>query len=105
MQTISVEQLHQRIEKKDELLVLDVRDSHEVAISSIGSIHIPMAEILDRGHEVPQDKDVVVCCRTGQRAAAVIDSLIRDFSLKNLLLLEGGLEAWALAYEPSMDIF
>ena len=49
--------------------LLDVRESVELAVESIpGAIHIPLGQLRSRLTELPNDREVHVICRSGQRA-------------------------------------
>jgi rhodanese-related sulfurtransferase len=79
--------------------VLDVREPEEWVAGHIdGSQHLPMSQFLQRLHEVPADRDLVVVCAVGQRSARVTAFLNqRGFRASNL---GGGLHAWAAAGRP-----
>lgn len=50
-------------------VVLDVRDDDEYAAGHAeGAIHIPLAELRGRHHELPRERPIAVCCGVGQRA-------------------------------------
>lgn len=96
MQYISATDLHKLISSGEEIQIIDVRESHERQICSIsGTVHIPMAEVLERKDEIRQDIPVCVHCRSGQRSAAVIHTLQTKFGYANLINLDGGVLAWA----------
>lgn len=49
--------------------LLDVRRADEVAAGSVaGAINIPLAELRARLCELPRDREILVICRSGQRA-------------------------------------
>ncbi len=79
--------------------VLDVREPEEWTAGHIeGSQHIPMSEFVQRMHEIPADRDLVVVCAVGGRSARVTAFLNqRGFHASNLC---GGLHAWAAAGLP-----
>lgn len=84
--------------------VIDVREIHEVNVSHLGGLHIPMAFCLARKDEIRRDVPVVVHCRSGARAEAVISALIQKGGFDNLYNLRGGITAWAAAVDPAMDV-
>lgn len=50
-------------------LVLDVRENPELRVESEpGAIHIPLGQLRARLDELPQDREIRVLCRSGQRA-------------------------------------
>ena len=79
--------------------VLDVREQDEWDAGHVaGSQHIPLGELMRRVHEVPQDRRVVVVCRSGGRSAQATAYLAaRGWEAVNL---HGGLQEWAAAGRP-----
>jgi rhodanese-related sulfurtransferase len=102
MREISVTELKRRLDAGDEPALLDVRESEELAICRLpGAIHVPMAEIPGRMHELDPDREIVVFCHHGQRSAAVVGFLERhDFT--SVANLRGGIERWAVEIDESM---
>lgn len=84
--------------------IIDVREIHEVSVSNIGGLHIPMAFCLSRRDEIRQDVPVVLHCRTGARSSAVMSALIQKAGYTNLYNLKGGIAGWAQAIDPTMDV-
>ena len=49
--------------------LLDVRNPPELAVESVsGALNIPLPELRDRLDELPRDREILVFCRSGQRA-------------------------------------
>ena len=49
--------------------LLDVREPAELAVESVpGAVNIPMGQLRSRLGELPRDRDILVICRSGQRA-------------------------------------
>ncbi len=49
--------------------VLDVRAPFELAVESLeGAVNIPLDQLRDRLGELPRDREILVACRSGQRA-------------------------------------
>ena len=84
------------------LVLLDVRESEEVALVRLdGSVHIPMGDIPGRVHELDPDADIVVYCHHGIRSANVAAFLKhRDFA--SVANLSGGIDAWSLMIDLSL---
>ena len=62
----------------DRLVVLDVRTPEEFAQGHVpGASLIPVQELEARWREIPGDRPVLIICRTGRRAAAAYDMLIK----------------------------
>ena len=64
------------LQSNPNVFMLDVREPHEYEAGHIPGITlIPMGEIVSRLSEIPNDQDVVVTCRTGNRSAQIADLL------------------------------
>ncbi|MCH7412581.1 MBL fold metallo-hydrolase [Belliella sp. R4-6] len=56
---------------RDDYIILDVRNISEVNQNKVfeNAINIPLPELIQRAHELPKDKPIVVHCGTGYRSA------------------------------------
>lgn len=77
-------------------LLLDVRTDGERKAGFIpGSIHIPLHQLRQRLGELPQDREIVVTCQSGQRSYFASRLLIqRGFRVRNLT---GSYRTWKMA--------
>ena len=99
---ISPGELKARLDTKEPVVLLDVRDGWEVALCRLeNSTHIPIEEIEFRVEELSPDDAIVVYCHHGIRSAAVADYL-RGLGFAKAVNLAGGLDQWARTVEPSM---
>ena len=90
----SVRQLRERLDRKDDLVVLDVRQPQEWATGHIESaVHITGAELPGRVDEVPTDRQVAVICGSGYRSS-VIASLLQSKGHPRLVNILGGMQGW-----------
>lgn len=65
----SNEDLEQKLEARDNIVVLDVRESAEYAFNHIpNAISIPLGELDERVSELNQHDEIYVVCRTGSRS-------------------------------------
>jgi rhodanese-related sulfurtransferase len=64
-----------------------------------------MADIMERTEEIRRDVPVVIHCKSGQRAAAMVYALRNDKGFENVYLLEGGIEAWAREIDPTIIVY
>lgn len=88
----------------EELLLLDVREPHEVEISAIeGSVRIPLGELERRVAELADWKEgrVVVHCKTGGRSARACLLLV-ELGFRGVENLAGGIDLWSEAVDPSL---
>ena len=75
--------------------LIDVRTADEVAHGVIdGAIHIPLHLLPLRAADIPQDKPVVIYCRSGARSAQAC-SFMASKGYDNMHNLSGGIMAWA----------
>ena len=66
---ISNEELEGKIQSKEKVVVLDVRESAEYAFSHIpNAISIPLGELEERFSELNKEDEIYVVCRTGNRS-------------------------------------
>src|SRR5687768_8036059 len=103
MQEITATELKQRLDKGDDIQIVDVREDNEVAIGRIpNSIHIPLAQVLNRMNEIDSTRETVVHCKMGGRSARAIDALQRSGFKGKLVNLRGGITGWSNEVDPSV---
>ena len=103
MQSITATELKQRLDNGEDVQIVDVREANEVAIGRIpNSIHIPLAQVLERMSEIDPSRDTVVHCKMGGRSARAIEALQRAGYAGNLANLTGGIIAWSNEVDPSV---
>jgi len=91
---ISVEQLKAMRERKENFILVDVRDPDEFAVNEIaGSVKLPLPELPRRFGELPKDKLIVLHCKTGGRSARAL-RFLREQGYARLKNLAGGITAW-----------
>ena len=89
---ITVEQLREMMRSDSSLVLLDVRNPHELEDKSLGHIdgvlNIPLPELEKRLGELDEfkDKDIAVICRSGRRSGTATDLLVKNgFNAVNVL--------------------
>jgi adenylyltransferase/sulfurtransferase len=105
MNYIDANELKTRLDQGEAISILDVREDYETSICSIGGVHIPMSEVKNRIHELDGLEEIVVLCRTGKRAEAVANLLIKDFNFNNVLVLNGGIQSWIDTIDTSLESY
>jgi adenylyltransferase/sulfurtransferase len=98
---IQVEELKRRLDKGDDIFVLDVREPHEYQICNIGGYLIPLGDLPKRVSELDSSREIVAHCRSGARSAKAVDFL-RQAGFKKVHNLAGGILAWADRVDPKM---
>ena len=103
--SISVNELKNLDDNKEDFILLDVRTDAEVLQSKIpiDSMHIPMNEIPNRIIELDKNKNIIVYCKSGKRSQRVCDYLIQN-NFSNIKNLRGGIIAWSQYVDPSIQI-
>lgn len=92
---IDPEELWSKIKKKEELVLVDVRQPEEFSDFRIpGSINIPLSDLFDKNtvNKIPKNKQVVTICPHGNRSMIAAFALARNGI--DASSLEGGLAGW-----------
>src|SRR5262245_4233364 len=98
----SVEELKQRLDRRDNVFILDVRNAEEFQIGRIpGSTLIPLPQLAQRFGELDKNREMVVHCKSGMRSAKAIQFL-RQQGFTKLKNLKGGILAWSERIDPSV---
>ncbi len=102
MQTLSAEALKQKIDSGDKPVLLDVREDWEYEICHLPeSINISMSNVNEMLAKLSPDDETVVICHHGMRSFQV-GSYLEQNGFKQIINLEGGVDAWAKTVDPSM---
>jgi adenylyltransferase/sulfurtransferase len=98
---MQVEELKQRLDRGDDIFVLDVREPHEYQICNLNGHLIPLGELPQRVSELDSSREIVAHCRSGARSAKAVDFL-RQAGFKKVRNLAGGVLAWADRIDQTM---
>jgi adenylyltransferase/sulfurtransferase len=98
---ISVEELKKKLDAREDIFVLDVREPHEYKICNINGHLIPLNDLPKRVQELDPGKETVVHCRSGVRSAKAV-GFLRQAGFTNVTNLAGGILAWADRIDPKM---
>lgn len=91
---ITAAELQQKLLNKEEIVLIDVRESSEHEAFNIGGALIPLSEIMNAAEAIPRDKPVILYCKMGIRSQIAIQRLSDKYGYSNLINLKGGVEAW-----------
>ncbi|RLJ73733.1 rhodanese-like domain-containing protein [Pedobacter alluvionis] len=105
MKEISVQELKEKIDNKEDFQLIDVRETFEYEVSNLEGENIPLGGILIEADKVSKDKPVIIQCRSGKRSAAAVMQLEQQYGFDNLYNLKGGILAWQEAFDPSMPVY
>jgi adenylyltransferase/sulfurtransferase len=99
---ITAEELKRRLDRGEDVFILDVRNPEEVQICRIpGSVLIPLPSLPQRVGELDRRRELVVHCKSGMRSQKAIQ-LLRGQGFDRLTNLKGGILAWAERVDPGM---
>jgi len=99
---ITPRDLKARLDKGDDLYILDVREPHEVQICSLQNGHlIPLGDLPRRMAELDKSREIVAYCRSGRRSAEAVDYL-QHSGFSKIWNLKGGILAWSDEVDPSV---
>jgi len=99
MKEVTVQELKQMFDTKEDFQLIDVRETYEYEISNLGGELIPVGTIMENADKISKEKTVVVHCRSGQRSKTAIMNLEEKYAFRNLFNLRGGI----LAYSDEID--
>ncbi|MFI9270501.1 adenylyltransferase/sulfurtransferase MoeZ [Kitasatospora sp. NPDC052896] len=105
--TITPKQLKEMQDNKEDILLVDVREPNEYEIVNIpGAVLIPKNEFLmgDALERMPQDKKIVLHCKTGVRSAEVL-AVLKSAGFADAVHVGGGVIGWVNQIEPEKPVY
>lgn len=96
---ITVAELKAKIDNKENIKIIDVREPYEYEEFNIGAELIPLGNIQSRIGDLEEyiDDEIIIHCRSGARSAAAQQFLLQN-DFKNVKNLTGGMLAWIEAF-------
>ena len=98
---IAPRELKARLDRGDDLFILDVREPHEYQICNLGGYLIPLGDLSRRASELDSSREIVAHCRSGKRSAEAVEFLHKA-GFRKVLNLKGGILAWSDEVDPSV---
>jgi adenylyltransferase/sulfurtransferase len=109
--TISVIQLEQMLKEREngerDFVLVDVREPNEYEINRIpGSVLISKGDFLNGSalSELPNDKQVVLHCKSGVRSAEAL-AVVKGAGFSDAVHVGGGVVAWVNQVDPSQPSY
>jgi adenylyltransferase/sulfurtransferase len=105
--TITARQLKDMQDAGENILLVDVREPNEYEIVSIpGSVLIPKGEFLSGAalERLPQDKRVVLHCKSGARSAECL-AIVKNAGFSDAVHVGGGVLSWVATIDPSLPSY
>jgi len=105
--TITAAQLKEMLDRGDDIFLVDVREPNEYEIVSIpGAVLIPKDQFLSGAalERLPQDKRVVLHCKSGVRSAECL-AVVKNAGFTDATHVGGGVLAWISQVDPSLPVY
>ena len=99
---ISSQELKQKLDTNESVLLLDVREQSEYDIVHLeGARLIPLNTLPQHVESLPSDQEIVVYCHHGTRSLYAVAYLQQNgfIDAKNLI---GGIDQWAAEIDPTL---
>lgn len=98
-------QLAEKLRRKEDIYLLDVREPHELEISKLEDAKlIPLGQLAARLSELDSANEMVVFCKSGTRSTRALE-LLTSAGFRKVKNLKGGINAWAREVDPSLPIY
>jgi molybdopterin/thiamine biosynthesis adenylyltransferase/rhodanese-related sulfurtransferase len=102
---ISPLELKLLLDQGKNIQLLDVREPHELDISSIKKAKlIPLGQLAGRISELDLTQEIIIFCKTGSRSRRALD-ILKSAGIKRVRLLKGGINEWAKIIDPSLPVY
>jgi adenylyltransferase/sulfurtransferase len=105
--TITATELKDMLDRGEDIYLVDVREPNEYEIVSIpGATLIPKGEFLSGAalERLPQDKRVVLHCKSGARSAEAL-AVVKNAGFTDAVHVGGGVLAWVHQVDPSLPTY
>ncbi|GAA1288888.1 adenylyltransferase/sulfurtransferase MoeZ [Planotetraspora silvatica] len=105
--TITAAELKDMQDRGDDIYLIDVREQNEYEIVNIpGAVLIPKGEFLNGSalEGLPQDKKIVVHCKSGGRSAEVL-AVLKNAGFADAVHVGGGVLSWIKTIDPSLPTY
>ncbi|GLW97770.1 adenylyltransferase/sulfurtransferase MoeZ [Microtetraspora sp. NBRC 16547] len=105
--TITAAELRDMQERGDDIYVIDVREQNEYEIVNIpGAVLIPKGEFINGSalEGLPQNKKIVLHCKSGARSAEVL-AILKNAGFADAVHVGGGVLSWVKTVDPSLPVY
>jgi molybdopterin/thiamine biosynthesis adenylyltransferase/rhodanese-related sulfurtransferase len=105
--TITASELKELLDSDKPTYLVDVREPAEWEIVRIpGATLIPKDEILrgDALSTLPQDKQIIMYCKTGVRSAETL-AAVKNAGFKDAVHVQGGVIGWVNQVDPALPVY
>ena len=103
--TITVQELKQKIDQGEKVVLIDVREPWEYNIAKIeGAQLIPLGTLSTEFKKLDSKSEIVIHCKMGMRSMDATQFLLQQ-GFTNVKNLTGGILAWSQHIDPSVPIY
>jgi len=94
--------IKERLDRGDDLLLIDVREHNEVAIASLpGAIVCPLSQVDQWIDNVPTGRPLVLMCHHGIRSMHAARALA-ERGHSDITNMTGGIDLWSVQVDPAV---
>jgi len=92
---IQVDELKDKLDAKEEFVLIDVREDYERAEFNVGGQHIPLGTLPANLEDLDElkEEEIVIYCRSGNRSGQA-KAFMEQLGFKNVRNLIGGMLEW-----------
>lgn len=92
---IQVDELKDKLDAKEDFILIDVREDYERAEFNVGGMHIPLGNLPTNISDLEDYKEdeIVIYCRSGNRSGQA-KMFMEQLGFKNVRNLIGGMLEW-----------
>ena len=98
---ISATELRARLDRGDDIFLVDVRTPGERALARIEGARLLDAALRDEILRLPRDRVIVCQCHSGVRSRNAAEELVA-MGFRDVYNLEGGIDAWSRDVDPEV---
>jgi monothiol glutaredoxin len=98
---LSATELRARLDRGDDLFIIDVRTPEERAIAHIEGSRLLDGALRDELAGMPRDRTLVCQCHSGIRSRSAAEGLVA-LGFRDVYNLEGGIDAWSRDVDPEV---
>lgn len=99
---LSASELKNKLQDKEKLFLLDVREPFEFAYAHIAdSVLMPLNQIPGRLRELDMEQEIVLICHHGMRSMQAASFLVQ-VGFRHVSNLVGGIDAWSVECDSSV---
>ncbi|HTU35236.1 MAG TPA: molybdopterin-synthase adenylyltransferase MoeB [Candidatus Acidoferrum sp.] len=98
---ITPREVKSRLDRGDDLFILDVREPHEYQICNLSGYLIPLGDLPSRLSELDSSREIIAHCRSGKRSAEAT-AFLQKAGFRKVLNLKGGILAWSDEVDPTV---